>query len=60
MSGKTVSGSVVYHDDNTAKSFVKDVIEIGESLCELLKTNTPIVIIDEDRRTNAVKAECDL
>lgn len=55
---------VIYRGSNenkeVAKHFVQSIVEIAEKIDKLLKTNTPIIMTPEQRRTHDVCTTCNL
>jgi len=48
-------------EDDVAKRFVRDVLNVAERICNLYKSvNVPIIMSDEDCRLHADKVLCDL
>jgi hypothetical protein len=47
------------HQD-VAKIFMKEVAKITRKVEDLLKTNNPIIMTEEEQRTHVMKITCDL
>ncbi|XP_022173276.1 uncharacterized protein LOC111035801 [Myzus persicae] len=48
------------HNQEVAKHFVLSIVEIAEKIDKLLKTNTPIIMTPEQRRTHELCKACNL